>query len=87
MKKLKTITLCDGGDQPIVSLCPGHVSGREFDRAFKAEGWSGDSVGNQIEHGWWLKRSDGQFERVTSETKLDRKNKNCTARPFTASYW
>lgn len=40
--KLKTITLCRG-DDPSTVVCPGHVSAKVFNQAFKNEGW--DSLG------------------------------------------
>ena len=38
-KKLKTITICVQGDLRVV-LCPGHVKQKDFNDAFKNEGWS-----------------------------------------------
>lgn len=39
-KPRKTITLCDSSGSPGTVVCPGHVCAKEFNDAFKAEGWS-----------------------------------------------
>lgn len=60
-KKLKTITLVDGSENPIVSIVRGHVTAREFNRAFRAEGW-GPSDGwptSELKRQYWIKLKYG----------------------------
>lgn len=41
---MKTITLSDTEGNPFVSICKRHVTVADFNKAFKAEGWSGDRI-------------------------------------------
>lgn len=79
-KKLKTITLGRDCDNPDVSLCPGHVGAREFNKAFAAEGWSGGGriLKADMRHEWWkkLKRSWKKSEKGAKGAK-----------PVTVSDW
>lgn len=53
--ELKTITLGDS-DNPEVSICYGHVSAKEFAKAFKAEGWTGSGSPAQadLRYEYWI---------------------------------
>jgi hypothetical protein len=50
----KTITLSDSSENPVITLCPGHVTPKEFGRAFKAEGWS-ESDAPEVRYEYWVK--------------------------------
>ena len=56
----KTLTL-GFNDNPTVSLCLGHVTATEFNKAFFAEGWRGGGWihKSELRHEYWkkLKRS------------------------------
>lgn len=61
---LKTQTLMQG-DNPAWVLCPGHVDIKTFNKAFKAEGWSGagDYKKEDIFYEYWT------FNRLTKHWK------------------
>lgn len=51
---LKTITLVDASENPLVSLCPGHVDAKTFHEAFKAEGWDDGDEPTDLAHEYWV---------------------------------
>jgi len=79
LPKNKTTTLWYDRDNPSVSIMPGHVTVKEFNKAYRAEGWHGDDmVRSDIHKEYWRplkktwKRSD----------ETDKK-----AKPVSAMYW
>lgn len=54
---MKTITIVAKDENPIVTLCKGHVTATIFNKAFRAEGWAkGDWIHkNQLRHEYWRK--------------------------------
>lgn len=75
----KTITL-GTADNPVVSILRGHVTAKEFNKAFRAEGWKG---------GDWIHKEDLRFEyrkKLKTRWKLVEKGTK-GAVPVTASYW
>lgn len=78
-KRLKTITIGAPDDNPLASLCPGHVTHGVWNKAHRAEGWHGDYVpANRLEKEYWI-RAKKRWKRSTKETK--------NAKPFTVLYW
>jgi hypothetical protein len=79
-KKLKTITLSDSCHNPTWSLCPGHVTSREFNAAFKAEGWKGGGriPKSELKYQWW--RPGKRSWKIVKEGAKG-------AKPFTGSSW
>jgi hypothetical protein len=74
----KTITL-GYQDNPIVSICMGHVTATEFNAAFKAEGWSSDWIRKETLKYEYRKKLKRSWKRVDKNTK--------GAIKVTASYW
>lgn len=60
---MKTFTtLSDDDENPIWSLCPGHVDAEVFQEALTAEGWDGDPpIAEHLTHEWWGEKSDGSW--------------------------
>jgi len=83
-KKLKTITL-GYADNPTVSLCPGHVTAKQFTRAHKAEGWSGfDAIDEaDLTREFWVKQKRG-WKRSVEGGKDSRGRK---AQAVTVMHW
>ena len=82
MKKTITLTetLTNKSGNPFVSICRGHVTATDYNRAFKAEGWDGDWIHKEnITHEYWRKNKDGSWKK---STKDDPK-----AVKVTVSYW
>lgn len=79
---LKTMTLSDDEQNPIVSLCPGHVDAATFNKAFGAEGWSGGGElhDSELKHEYW--RKSGKHGGWKKTTAADPESK-----PFTVSGW
>lgn len=79
-KKLQTTTLGPESG-PIYSVLEGHVSLKDFNKAFKAEGWdNGGWNSDLVEKEYWRKSPKGR--RWTRSTKDDKK-----AIPVTVGYW
>lgn len=76
----KTITLFHG-DDPVFSICLGHVTVEVYNKAFRAEGWGEDAVRSQEElrHEWWTKSPKGRRWKKTG--------KGGDAVPVTVSDW
>lgn len=85
--KLKTITLCAGDDNPTSVVCPGHVRQKEFNDAFKNEGWSKRGSYKQIDLEYIYmvkkpaKRKNHKFRLVISEPGKP------GAKPYTHTPW
>jgi len=76
---LKTITICDDQENPIFSLCPGHVDVDTFNQAHEAEGWSGDRVEqDRLSHDYWTQDGD-TFKRAEYPSP--------EAKPYTVMEW
>lgn len=70
MKTLKTITLTDKQGNPAWTLCPGHVSAKTFNKAFKAEGWNTDPyLDKDLYFQYWRKLKSGMFKKCSPEAK------------------
>lgn len=75
----KTITLCDRSGNPIITILRGHVTATEYNKAFKAEGWSSDWIYREnLRHEYWIK-----LKRAWK--KSDQKNKSSVQ--VTVSDW
>lgn len=86
MRKIKTITLSHG-DDPSWVLCPGHVTAKIFNDAFKNEGWSnrGGYKQKDLSYEYWVKRKsrikDCKFRMTSSVPGKP------GARPYTIVSW
>ena len=60
MEKKKTITLGPDEDNPSVSFCLGHVTAKEFNKAWQAEGWTGGDriLSDELHYLFGLQNSD-----------------------------
>lgn len=79
---LKTITLGPRGDEdnPMWSICKGHVDAKTFNTAHAAEGWSADDIDeDDISHEWWELLEDGGWQSSTKD--------NPRAEPVTVLEW
>lgn len=66
--KQKTITL--GQDEPISTLCMGHVDFKTFNKAFKAEGWvDGLDSPEELSYEYWRPYKDGAWKPSTPTDK------------------
>lgn len=76
---MKTLTLFQQ-DTPTVSICKGHVGSRDFNRAFKAEGWTGGSwiARSELRHEWWIK-----LKHTWKKSEVGKKG----ATPVTVNDW
>jgi hypothetical protein len=86
MKKLKTITLCQD-DNPSWVLCPGHVTQKQFNDAFKNEGWSerGSYKQKDLKYEYWVagparRKSDKFYMKQSLPGKPG-------AKPYTVTPW
>lgn len=78
MRQIKTITIGDD-DSPCYSLCPGHVTAKEFNKAHKAEGWDADPVSqDDLRFEYWIKGKKS-YRRSVPEKK--------GAKPYTVMSW
>lgn len=76
--KIKTVTIGHEGN-PFVTLCKGHVNARQFNAAFKAEGWCSDWVKkSDILHEYWVPLKNGWKKSTISNKK---------AKAVTVNYW
>ncbi len=84
---LKTQTLSDETDNPVLVACPGHVTEEEFNQAFENEGWSSPSdysfndEYNPIRHEYWV-TGKNEGDAWSQSTKDDPK-----AEPVTIVNW
>jgi hypothetical protein len=63
----ETVTLGSAEHGPSESIALGHISAKEFNRRYKAEGWSGDPVSqDEVNH---------EYRRV-HKNKITRSNKD-----------
>ncbi len=78
---LKTTTLLDKYDCPVVSLLPGHVPLEVFNEAFMAEGWDGVDPWPEdyVSYEYWICNSEGKWESSHKGIK--------EARPVTVVGW
>jgi hypothetical protein len=67
METLKTFTLGDDDDNPLRSLCPGHVDAQTFTKAWIAEGWDSEGTfdSGDLRHEWWV--NNGETWKVSTE--------------------
>lgn len=72
-RKLKTKTLVDRTENPVFTLCMGHVTTKVFNRAFRAEGWApGDWISkDMLRHEYWRPMKNGwrKSRRINPEAK------------------
>jgi len=73
---LKTITI-GNEDQPLFSLCPGHVDSDTFNTAFVAEGWSNGGEFD-LAHEYWTQ--EGDYYKISEKSDPN-------AAPYTVSRW
>lgn len=75
----KTTTLWYDRDNPSVSILPGHVTTRDFNKAYKAEGWNGD----------WVHKDNLSFEYWRPLTKTWKRStkEDKKAKPVTVMGW
>lgn len=79
---IKTVTLFSD-DNPIAVICPGHVDAKIFNKAFKAEGWSGDPYkDSDMEYVYLLEK---QRKKGTSYRRV--KATTPGAKPYTWVRW
>lgn len=86
MKKntvLKTMTL-GHDDNPGIVICPGHVNAKTFNKAFRAEGWSGDGTYKQDDLQYVYCKAT-KMKNGTRYTKVTPEHKD--AKPFTWTSW
>lgn len=84
--KLKTITLENSGG-PSTVLCPGHVTQKQFNSAFKNEGWSqrGDYKQKDLRYEYWVKGPPrGKGYLFSMKPSLPGK---LGAKPYTVTPW
>lgn len=83
IKRKTTTTLWYDEANPSMSVYPGHIGVREFNRLHTAEGWKGDRVyKDQINHGYLVKnkkRGRVYFSKAQKDTP--------GAKPFTIMDW
>lgn len=79
-KKLKTITIC-WRDNPVASLCPGHVDAKTFNKAYAAEGWKGNDPieADELIFAWYREDSRGYYHACSHSAK--------GAKPYTVAGW
>lgn len=78
-RSLKTITL-SVDDNPIFTLCPGHVGIRAFNVALKNEGWVCDPVAKtEVAKEFWVQTRRGFYKRSEKTDK--------NAKPYTVMSW
>lgn len=67
----RTMTLWYDEANPAVTLCYGHVTAKVFNKAFRAEGWSGGDwiYKSELRHEHWAKKKNGRWHKVPAETK------------------
>lgn len=80
---LKTVTLGRSNDPSIV-LCPGHVTAKVFNQAFKDEGWSGGGTYRQedLAYEYWT-MTIRKGKELYKPSLPNKKN----AQPFTFTRW
>jgi hypothetical protein len=79
-RELKTFTLgLDNSEDPVISLCPGHVDFPTFDAAFGRE-WQGDPItkDSELRHEYW-KRVGTNWEKCDEHDPI--------ALPMTVLEW
>ena len=82
-KTLKTQTLASKRDQdnPTHTICKGHVTTTIFNKAWKAEGWSGDWISKlDLMHMWSYKTPSGGYMFSVKKTEKHTK-------PVTVMHW
>lgn len=85
-KMKKTITLEDNCG-PCIVLCPGHVSQKDFNNAFKGEGWSerGGYKQADLRYEYWIKRPTKRKDcNFNMKKSIPGKP---GAKPYTATSW
>lgn len=79
-EKLVTITMSEK-ESPKFSICKGHVKAKDFDLAFKREGWAGATVKQaELKYEYW---TCGPYRNQW--TRANRKNPR--AKPVTVLEW
>ncbi len=83
MKK-KTITLCVD-DHPISVICPGHVGQKEFNDAFKNEGWDarGSYKQKDLKYTYMIKKKSKKYDFEMKEVPPGIQG----AEPYTFTSW
>lgn len=62
-KTLTTITYADAEENPVVSICFGHVDSKTFHKAWAEEGWEGDEPTDLSHEHWALNESTELWEK------------------------
>lgn len=85
--KLKTITLESMSGNPGIVLCPGHVTQKVFNDAFKNEGWSerGSYKQKDLTYEYWVTRpARNKNEEFCMKRSVPGKD---GAKPYTVTSW
>lgn len=92
---LETVTISAHAenDDPIASLCEGHVDAATYNAAHKAEGWDAEDEtiepgeeNSELKHEWWT-REDAEVEGGTCDMWSKSEKGSPGAIPVTVRYW